>query len=379
MAGKALLALTAATLALTIGVTVSRSAATRAGVTNGRIAFDSDSGLRIVNPDGSGNVLVPKLGDAATPAWSPDGRHIAYQGTSATGDLDIFVANPDGSGRTELTFSTAADVDPAWSPDGTKIAFESARSGNTDVFVIGADGSSETQLTSSPAFDGDPTWSSDGTKIAFTSTRDGNKEIYVMNADGSNETRLTNDAGAVKDPNADFVDENPDWSPDGRRILFDTSRDGQYEIYAMNPDGSNQHRVTNHAALDALPAWSPDGKQIAFTSNRANKGTRDVWVMNADGSHAHQVTRNVDETTPPAWQPLGPRPGRCTVWGTAGPDLLVGTRRSDRICGLGGNDTIVAVDHRRDVVDGGPGRDRATVDRKLDRVVHVEHVIRRRR
>lgn len=85
-------------------------------------------------------------------------------------------------------------------------------------------------------------------KIVFFSDRDGNYEIYVMNADGSSQTRLTNN------PAADYL---PDWSPDGSKIAFTSSRDGNAEIYVMNADGSSQTRLTNNGALDWSPDWQP--------------------------------------------------------------------------------------------------------------------------
>jgi Tol biopolymer transport system component len=343
---------------------------------NGRIVYDANwYGLMIVNPDGSGGTYIPHTADANSPAWSPDGRKIAFQGENG-GDEDIYVVNGDGSGRTELTFSSAFDGDPAWSPDGRSIAFESTRGGNSDVFVIDAKGVTETQLTTTPGFDGDPAWAPDGTKIVFTSVRDGNKEIYVMNADGSGQTRLTSDGGVVKNVDTDAVDQDPAWSPDGRSIAFESTRDANFEIYRMNADGSGQTRLTNHLALDALPEWSPDGTLIAFESNRAGKARRDVWTMNAFGGDLRRVTASAGVYSPPTWQPLGSRPDGCTIWGTAGPDLLSGTKKADRICGLGGNDTILARRGGNDVVIGGSGRDTAFVDKKGDRTTGVEQVHR---
>src|SRR5438105_3742906 len=378
MAGRLTIAAAAAAVLAAFAAGSAGSARSNFGGTNGRILYDANYsyGLLMINPDGSGRTFVPHTGDANSPAWSPDGRKIAFQGEKG-GDFDIYTVNADGSGRTELTFSTAFDGDPAWSPDGTKLAFESTRFGNSDVFVIAADGSSETQLTRSPGFDGDPAWSPDGTKIAFTSVRDGNKEIYLMNTDGTGQTRLTNNAGTVVNVDTDQVDQDPAWSPDGRKLAFESTRDGNFEIYSMNPDGSGQTRLTDHLGLDALPEWSPNGKLIAFESNRAGKGTRDVWTMRSDGSGLRRLTAGATAFSPPSWQPLGPRPAGCTVWGTPGPDLLVATRHQDRICGLGGNDTILARNGHVDVVDGGAGRDTAVIDKKLDRVVHVERVRRR--
>jgi hypothetical protein len=96
--------------------------------------------------------------------------------------------------------------------------------------------------------------------------------------------------------------------------------------------------------------------------------------MRTNGTDLRRLTKGVNAVSPPSWQPLGPRPAGCTIWGTPAPDLLVGTNGRDRICGLGGNDTIVVRNRRPDVVDGGAGRDTAYVDRRLDRVVHVERV-----
>ena len=96
-------------------------------------------------------------------------------------------------------------------------------------------------------------------QIAFTSERDGNWEIYVMNADGTGERRLTSSAGD---------DMLPVWSPDGSRIAFTSTRDGNGEVYVMNADGSDQTNLTNHPGADGGPRWSPDGTRIAFTTDR---------------------------------------------------------------------------------------------------------------
>src|SRR3990172_1844040 len=118
-------------------------------------------------------------------------------------------------------------------------------------------------------------------KIAFASERDGNYEIYVMDADGSNPTNLTNDGA---------TDGGPAWSPDGGKIAFTSERDGNYEIYVMDADGSNPTNLTNNSAWDSEPAWSPDGSKIAFESYRDNN--REIYVMNADGTAQTNLTNN---------------------------------------------------------------------------------------
>jgi len=135
-----------------------------------------------------------------------------------------------------------------------------------------------------------------GSKIAFESNRDGNYEIYVMNADGSNATRLTNHVGS---------DRGPAWSPDGTRIAFTSNRNGNNEIYVMNADGSNPTRLTNNAASDSEPAWSPFDNKIVFTSNR--DGNSEIYVMNADGSNPTRFTSNTETDESPRWSPDGTR------------------------------------------------------------------------
>jgi TolB protein len=145
-------------------------------------------------------------------------------------------------------------------------------------------------------------------QIAFDSDRDTppdqeedenpNREIYVMNPDGTDQTRLTNN---------DEEDIQSSWSPDGEKIAFASNRDGNLEIYVMNADGTDQTRLTNNDAIDINPSWSPDGEKIAFSSDRDQEfGNDDIYVMNADdGSDVTRLTDDEDDDIEPSWSPDG--------------------------------------------------------------------------
>ena len=133
-------------------------------------------------------------------------------------------------------------------------------------------------------------------KIAFSSDRDGNYEIYVMNADGTSPTRLSNNPA---------LDGEPAWSQDGTKIAFSSYLNGNYEIYVMNADGTNPTRLTTNTAFDFSPAWSPDSTKIAFQSDR--DGNFEIYVMNTDGTNPIRLTiTNITAyNTVPAWSPDG--------------------------------------------------------------------------
>jgi Tol biopolymer transport system component len=144
-------------------------------------------------------------------------------------------------------------------------------------------------------------------RIAFASTRDGNYEIYVMNLDGSGVVRLTtNTAG----------DRWPALSPDGRRIAFESDRDGQSEIYVMSVDGSGVSRLTYNASWDTQPTWSPDGAKIAFMC------AWEICIMNVDGSGILNLTASAGPDYDPAWSPDGSKIA-FTSYRDGGPNVYV--------------------------------------------------------
>lgn len=218
-------------------------------------------------------------------AWSPDGSKIVFSSLSSSSAgtyVELYLMNADGSGRTQLTNSQRGNYLPAWSPDGSRIAFIS-QIGSTDtaeVHVINVDGSDERELTTNEAWEYGVSWSPDSTQLVFGSDRDGAWQIYTMNADGSDQKPLPNPAHG----NA------PDWSPDGKQIVFTSDRDGEDEIFVMEADGSNQTRLTASDVWVDNPHWSPDGRQIIFSSRP--DGPDDIFVMDADGTHVRNLTQS---------------------------------------------------------------------------------------
>ncbi|MBA3322569.1 MAG: PD40 domain-containing protein [Pyrinomonadaceae bacterium] len=284
-------------------------------VQRGRIAFasdrDGDFEIYVIDPDG-GNLmrLTDNEADDISPTWSPDGERLAFV-SYRDGNAEIYATDADGGAQqTRLTDNPAADLDPAWSPDGARLAFTSGRDNTDEIYVMGADGSNPTNLTNNREGDDvQPAWSPDGAMLAFASNRDENYEIYAMAADGGNQRNLSNNTA---------TDANPAWSP--MRITFQSDRDSppnmpetNFEIYALNgADGGNQTRLTAIAddpatpldeSFDVQPARSSDGARIAFASTR--DGDFEIYAVGADGSAPTKLTDN-DEANDiePAVQPL---------------------------------------------------------------------------
>jgi Tol biopolymer transport system component len=176
---------------------------------------------------------------------------IAYFAASDEGG-NIHLMNPDGSGRTNLTREEGrANEYPTWSPDGEWIAYRSyGLEGNIEVFRMRADGSCKRNLTQNGAIDTWPTWSPDGSRIAFISSRDGNRELYVMNPDGTGVTRLT----STPDSTEDF----PAWTADGRIAFYRyrSERLHPAELWVADPDGSSPLRLRTNAFATTM-SWIP--------------------------------------------------------------------------------------------------------------------------
>lgn len=209
----------------------------------------------------------------------------------------IYIMNTDGS---NMTLVKSGAIDPAWSKDGKRIVFTQL-STSQQIFTMNTDGTDLKQLTfTTSGYNRWAQWSPDGSRIAFASSRDGGDiEIYVMNADGSGQARLTTVPG---------VDYFPTWSPDGTKIAFTSGRAGLTHIFVMNADGTNVTRLTTSGAGNVDPAYSPDGTKIAFASFRfGSTNGYELMVMNADGTNQVRLSTNPGNDDNPTWSPDGTR------------------------------------------------------------------------
>jgi Tol biopolymer transport system component len=282
---------------------------------NGRIAYvESAAGSRgtgwgptivSVREDGTGRRV---LGAGFDPAWSPDGRRLAFARGS-----EIWVMNADGGNKRRLTHNTLWDGTPTWSPDGTSIVFVRGRlfvprdaQPTADLWVMQADGTRQRQLTRTAELELDPAWSPRGDRLAFLVaplTRSCNarrctvgreRELWTSAPDG------TRRAGGGL--GGDLIPSAPTWSPDGKRLAAGT----RLGLITVAADGTDPRLLGG----GDNPAWSPDGTLLVVTDQFGVANFLGLQVVTV-GGRSSPLTRNPAPTvellidqTQPDWQPV---------------------------------------------------------------------------
>jgi Tol biopolymer transport system component len=230
-------------------------------------------------------------GMESSPSLSPDGEFVAYTAI-AGGDRDIFLLRVGGQRSINLTEDSAADEDhPAFSPDGKQIAFRSERAGG-GIFVMGATGESTRRLTE---FGDNPSWSPDGALIVFATegesdphAREKESELWVVAA-ASGEPRRIFAGDAVM----------PSWSPSGHRIAFWRVAQGTRDVWTVAADGSDPQPVTAASSVDWDPVWARDGAHLYFESDRG--GVMNPWRVAIDEQSGRPRGEPVPITLPTSW------------------------------------------------------------------------------
>lgn len=220
------------------------------------------------------------------PRWAPDGRGIAY--TSYRQDFpDVYISLIYQGALEHPTGGTAQNWLAAWSPDGTRLCFVSNRDGNPELYVMNRDGSGIRRLTSNPAIESTPTWSPSGTQIAFVSNRSGSPQIYIVDADGLNLRKLTSES---------YCD-SPTWSPAPFNEIAYASRTGPgYDIKTYDLASGERRQLTWGEGSNESPGYAPNGRHLVFSSTRAGK--RQIFTMGRDGKDVRQITRAGNNSTP---------------------------------------------------------------------------------
>ena len=267
-------------------------------------------------------------GPLAGPAFSPDGQTLAFARTSSGRVADIYLVPIGGGEPKRLTFDNREIAGLAWTQDGREIVFPSDRGGgyglwrisvtggtperlavggdnpfspsisrqgnrlayvqsafDTNIWRIGLSKSKgrsnhPIKLIASTNLDQGPQYSPDGRKIVFESSQSGSSEVWVCDSNGTNPVQLTS---------LDRHTGTPRWSPDGRYIAFDSRIETHSDIYLTGAEGGSPRRITTETSDDVVPSWSRDGHWIYFASNRT--GDRQVWKVPAEGGEPVQVTK----------------------------------------------------------------------------------------
>jgi eukaryotic-like serine/threonine-protein kinase len=302
--------------------------ATSVGGGQGQLAFASDrTGIpQIYLMDSVGAIirqLTNEQDGACQPDWSPDGTQLVFTSPCRTKDetgkgyqgSSLYVVNADGSGKYSLPTTVGGDFDPAWSPDGKRIAFTSLRDGYDEIYMINLDSNQITRLTKSQSISGGlyarmGAWSPFGTQIVYMLKRLGTTQIWVTTDGDVNAAAKPNDQ-LVQSGDA-FSDFLPAWTPDGQFVVFSQSRNNsQAPAWVMSMRYEERDtRLAVRLPIEPLPivdvAFSPDGFWMAFESWPDKDGNQDIYISGITGANRTRLTTDPGYDFDPAWRPFLP-------------------------------------------------------------------------
>jgi Tol biopolymer transport system component len=291
--------------------------ATQIGGGSGQIAFASASSglpqIYIVNLDTTGLTQLTNVeGGACQPSWSPDGSQIVFispcqarsefSGT-AYENASLYLMNADGSGQKPLTTVPGSDFDPAWSPDGKRIAFTSLRDGQKDIYLLTVETGAIVRLTTVTGDiqeNSQPSWSPFGNQIVYMVKRFNAYQVWAMSDTGQDNVQIARSGQRL----SDFL---PVWMPDGETILF-SQKDAEVASRAWLMSIRYEDRETASPTRLDLPRpiedveVSPDGLWMVYET-RDNDGNRDIYFMTLRGENRTRLTTDPAVDFDPAWRP----------------------------------------------------------------------------
>ncbi len=227
-----------------------------------------------------------------SPAWSPDGTHLAYSSLEDRGHQVIFVQDVISGRREKISSYKVTNSAPAWSPDGKSLALSLSKDGNAEIYVIDLLGKRKRRLTRHWAIDTEPVWTPDGKFVIFTSDRGGRPQIYRVAAKGGRAERLTFEGK---------YNSRASVSPDGKRVAMIHRMDDKYQVAVLDLD-NRALRVLTDGTLDESPSFAPNGSMIIYATSVASRGI--LKAVSVDGSVHQRLTVPEGDVREPAWSPF---------------------------------------------------------------------------
>jgi TolB protein len=264
------------------------------------ISFSSKIGrfkeLFVMDLDGANlRQITNERGLALSSSWDPSGTRLSY--TSYRLRMpDLFMIDVNSRKISQVTNGPALELGAKFSKDGSTLLGSRSVDGESDILLFSTNGSVIKRLTTpNGAIDVSPDWSPDESQVVFCSSRGGGPQIYITGRDGGAAKRIS------------FVNSNyctsPSWSPKGDKIAFVCRADGGFQLFIAGPNGENPLQLTS-AGDNEDPDWSPDGRYIVFSSTVSRNGTPRIAIIRADGSNFREITSGRIGDSMPSWGPL---------------------------------------------------------------------------